>query len=81
LKKWKEIIESELPEPVNLSNVTKFCTTSKFLLLETAPQWTEPELPSDWKGDSVWHGEPDIADYVCNNDRRGSTSRGIQYKL
>ena len=74
MKKWKEIIEIELPESVNLSNVTKFCTTSQFLLLETAPQWSEPELASDWKGDSVWHGEADIADYVCNNDRQGSTS-------
>ena len=67
-------MENELPDSVNLSNVTKFCTTSKFLLLETAPQWIEPVLPSDWKGDSVWHGETTIADYVCNNDRQGSTS-------
>ena len=73
LKNWKEILETELPESVNLLNVTRFCTTSNFLLLETAPQWTEQELPADWKGDSVWHGETDIADYVCSNDRQGST--------
>ena len=34
MKKWKELIETELPESVNLANVTKFCTTESFLFLE-----------------------------------------------
>ena len=62
-------MENELPESFNLSNVTKFCTTSKFLLLETAPQWTETVPPSNWKGDRcIWHGGTTIADYgLCHS--------------
>ena len=26
-------------------------------------------LPLDWKGDSVWHGETEIADYSCVNTK------------
>ena len=39
----------------------------RFLLMETAPIWIETFV-----GDKIWHGEPDIAEYFCNNpDDRG----------
>ena len=47
MKKWKELIENELPESVNLLNVTKFCTTETFLFLETStppPPETKPPM-------------------------------------
>ena len=64
------MLETESPESLNISNVTRFCTTTKYILFETAPMWVpDKSLPSDWKGDSVWHGETEIADYSCVNTK------------
>ena len=30
---------------------------------------SDKNLPSDWTGDSVWHGETEIADYSCVNTK------------
>ena len=43
----------------------------RFLLIQSAPIETEP-LEADFKGDRIWHGETDIAEYSCNNDSRNS---------
>ena len=65
------MLETESPESLNLANVTRFCSTTKYILFETAPMWvpSDKNLPLDWKGDSVWHGETEIADYSCVNTK------------
>ena len=38
LKKWTELLETELPDGINLSYIAKFCSTTRSLYIETADQ-------------------------------------------
>ena len=37
VRQWQKLLETEFPNGLNLSNVVKFCSTTRFLYIETAP--------------------------------------------
>ena len=38
MRKWTELIETEIPDDINLSYIVKFCSTTRSLYIETADQ-------------------------------------------
>jgi len=38
LRKWTELIETEIPDGINLSYIVKYCSTTRSLYIETADQ-------------------------------------------
>ena len=37
MKYWQKLFETELPSDLNLLNIVKFCATTRYLFVETAP--------------------------------------------
>ena len=44
MQRWKELLETESPESLNLSNVTRFCTTTKIFCLKQLQCLSEFEI-------------------------------------
>ena len=44
MKQWKKLLETELPRDINLSKILKFCATTRFLYIETAPTFKNVEF-------------------------------------
>ena len=44
MKQWKKLLETELPSDINLSKILKFCATTRFLYIETAPIFKDVEF-------------------------------------
>ena len=38
MRKWTELIETEIPDDINLSYIVKYCSTTRSLYIETADQ-------------------------------------------
>ena len=38
MRKWTELIETEIPDEINLSYIVKFCSTTRSLYIEAADQ-------------------------------------------
>ena len=38
MRKWTELIETEIPDGINLSYIVKYCSTTRSLYIETADQ-------------------------------------------
>ena len=37
MREWQKLLETEFPTGLNLLNVVKYCSTTRFLFIETAP--------------------------------------------
>ena len=63
-----------------INRVHPMTSCQRFLLIQSAPIETEP-LKADFKGDRIWHGETDIAEYSCNNDSSNRCSSIVDKDL
>ena len=52
MRKWIDLLETELPGCINLSYIVKFCTTTRSLYIETADQLERTVEFYEGEGDS-----------------------------